>query len=348
MASRNTREYRLNKTPVVFKTLENAQNVEAIAKIFAKDKPNYELRPNPHLVIVVGSPGVGKTTKSAEIIKKQLGLNYDDFYNISLDSLVERVEPYRRVTKNLYNTLKRKKINLGQDELNEKNFGLLSEVYLPTIMSNKINFSLGQTEESKLAKIRAIGNEDALDALKKKKAPPKVPKSGLKSLRDMRLHGLQYGIMNGFNILYDTTLTSSTNIIKRDIMPVLEMNKEVKYKITVILVTAKVENVQNRIKGRHNKMLAETDPYIRAINPNLTFIFIKDNKEGFDIAEDYFKSTAYKTEVPSTFYNADNFKFIEVENPPLRNNTRKNNNNNNNSSSIGSINSNIVRMFNNL
>jgi hypothetical protein len=313
---------------IKFSSLENAQNITKIAKIFANHKSNYELRPNPHLVIVAGAPGVGKTTKSAEIIKKQLGLNYNDFYNISLDSLVERVEPYRKVTKRLYNTLKNKKAMTEEPELTEKNFGILSEVYLPSIMSNRTNFSLSQTEQSKIAKIMALGNENATEALKKKKTPPKVPKSGLKSLRDMRIEGLIYGVMNGFNILYDTTLTSTTNIIKRDIMPVLEINKEVKYKITVILVTANIENIQNRIKGRHNKMLLEADPYIRAINPKLTFIFVKDNKEGFDIAEEYFNSDKYKTEVRSTFYSPSDFKFIEVENPPIRNNTRKNNNGN--------------------
>lgn len=313
---------------VIFTKLENAQNINKIVRVFSKDIPNYKLRPNPNLVIVVGAPGVGKTTKSSEIIKKQLGLDYNDFYNISLDSLVERIEPYRKVTKRLYNTLKNKKAELGSAELNEKNFSLLSEVYLPTIMSNKSNFSLGITEAAKMAKISALGNEVALEALKKRKASPKEAPSGMKHLNDMRKEGLIYGVMNGLNIIYDTTLTKTKDKIKLDIMPILEMNKEVKYKITVILVTAEAKNIQNRIKGRHNKMLAEADPYIRAINPNLTEMFVKDNKEGFKLARDYFKSDTYEKNIPSTFYDKNDFNFIEVENPPLRNNTRKNNNNN--------------------
>jgi hypothetical protein len=316
--------------PVIFKTLENAQNVEKIVKVFAKDKPKYELKPNPYFVIVIGAPGVGKTTKTQEIIKKELGVDYDDFYNISLDSLVERVEPYRKTTKLLHNTLKAKKSNLGSPELNESNFGLLSEVYLPTIMSNKSNFSVGKTEAAKLEKINALGNAAKLEALKKRKSGPKEAASGLKHLNDMRKEGLKYGIMNGLNIIYDTTFRASKNIMKDDIMPILEMNKEIKYKIVVILVTAEVKNIQNRIKGRHNKMLSEADPYIRAINPKLTAMFVKDNKEGFDIAAEYFKNS-YQTEHPESFYNSDSFKFIEVENPTIRNNkTRKNNNNNNN------------------
>jgi hypothetical protein len=324
-------EQRINKTPIVFKTLENAQNVEKIAKIFAKDKPNYELKPNPYFVIVVGAPGVGKTTKTQQIIKRELGLNYEDFYNISLDSLVERVEPYRQITKQLHNTLKTKKSSLGINELNESNFGLLSEVYLPTIMSNKSNFSLETTKSAKMAKIEALGNEKALEALKKKKANPKEAATGLKHLNDMRKEGLKYGIMNGLNIIYDTTLRPSKNIIKEDIMSVLEMNDEVKYKIVVILVTAEVKNIQNRIKRRHNKMLSEADPYIRAINPKLTEMFVKDNNEGFNIAKAYFESNTYKTDKPATFYDKDDFKFIKAPNPTIRNITVKNNNNNNNS-----------------
>ncbi len=322
--------YRINKTPVVFTKLKNAQNVEKIAKIFAKDKPNYELKPNPHLVIVVGAPGVGKTTKTQQIIKKELGLNYDDFYNISLDSIVERVKPYRNATKRLYNTLKAKKASLGTPELNDKNFGILSDMYLPTIMSTQSNFSIEKSAAARMAKIEALGNAAALEALKKRKAGPKEPETELKHLNDLRRDGFIYGVMNGLNIIYDTTLQKAKDIIKLNIMPVLEMNREVKYKITVILVTAEVKNIQNRIRGRHNKMLAEADPYIRAINPELTAMFVDQNKAGFDNALKYFKSDAYKSEVPSTIYNPADFNFMEVENPPIRNNTRKNNNNRNN------------------
>ena len=73
----------------------------------------------------------------------------------------------------------------------------------------------------------ALGNKTDLKALKNKKTAQSVPRSGLKSLNELRRGGLLYGVMNGLNIIYDTTLTSTTNIIKRDIMPVLEINKEV-------------------------------------------------------------------------------------------------------------------------
>lgn len=323
----------INKVPVVFSRLEDAQNVETIAKIFANGKPNFELKPTPYCVVIVGAPGVGKTTKSREIIKKELNLNYNDFYNISLDSLVERVKPYRNTTKRLYNTLKAKKLSLNQ-ELNNSNIGLLSEVYLPTIISTNSNFTLGKTEAVKRSKISVLGNlTDDLktDTLKTHKThkthkPYKSYKKStiknidIKNLNDLRRDGLIYGVKNGLNIIYDTTLRVSKNIIKDDIMPILEMNKNVKYKLIIILVTAPAEIIKTRIKGRHIQMLAENDSYIRAINSRLTNMFIQDNKKGFDIAKAYFKSNLYFKDASFTFYTEDDFKFIEVENMSLNNN----------------------------
>ena len=309
MAARDPYKYRLNTTPVVFKTLENAQNVEAIAKIFAKDQPNYKLKPNPYCVILVGAPGVGKTTRTQQILEK-MGMEYNDFYNISLDSLVERVEPYRKVTKRLYNTLKAKKVSSNEHNMTEKNYALLSEVYLPTIMSKNINFSLNATEKAKINKIAAIGDATVEEALKKEKV-----ETGLEELNELRKKGLIYGVMNELNIIYDTTLVSTKDKVKKDIMSILEENKN------VILVTAEARNIQNRIKGRHKKMLEEKDPYIRAINPHLTDMFIKENKIGFDNAKKYFTSDEYKSEI----YTKDDFKFIEESNPP-NNNYNKNNN----------------------
>jgi dephospho-CoA kinase len=305
-----------NNKPVVFSTLENAQNVTKIAKIFSASKPTYQLKPKPYLIVLVGTPGVGKTTKAKEILKNQLGVNYEDFYNISLDSLVERVKPYRIVTKKLYNTLKAKRKELGSNELTNKNYALLSEVYLPTIMSKKSNFTLGETELAKLNKISKL-NQNEKKSTQKKSGEPNT--NTLDSLRDMRLKGLEYGVNNGFNILYDTTLRELKNIIKDDIMTIVEKNKDIKYKIVVILVTAPASNVRQRIKGRHTAMLLEEYPYIRAVSPLAIEVLIKDNKKGFDIAKSYFKTYNSKQ------YSKNDFTFIEIENPSKNNYKNTNN-----------------------
>jgi pantothenate kinase-related protein Tda10 len=124
-----------------FNTLENAQNVSKITAIFSKNQPEYTLKPNPLLVILIGSPGVGKTTKAKEFIKRELDAEYEHFYNISLDSLIERVRPYRKVTRNLHATIKNIKSN---SNLTNENYKNLSEVYLTTIMSKKEEFQFGE------------------------------------------------------------------------------------------------------------------------------------------------------------------------------------------------------------
>lgn len=288
--------------PVIFNRLENAQNVSKIARIFSGGKPNYVMKPNPLMVILVGSPGVGKTTKAKEFLKQILQVDYDNFYNISLDSIVERVKPYRTTTKALYNTLKAKR---GNSPLTNQNFATLSEAYLPTIMAKTSNFKLPQTQNRITRKIQ---NQEPPAAVR-------GPAGALTSLLDMRKEGLKYGVANGLNILYDTTFRPGTNIVKRDIMPILETNKEVKYKIVVILVKADAAVVKNRIARRHAAMLEENDPYLRAVAPTLVGEFIRQNKVGFDETRDYFESAAYQRNTAGTVYNKKDFSFIEIDNP---------------------------------
>jgi len=289
--------------PIVFNRLENAQNVSKIARIFSGGKPNYVMKPNPLMVILVGSPGVGKTTKAKEFLKQILQVDYDNFYNISLDSIVERVKPYRVATKALHNTIKARK---GNSPLTNENFAVLSEAYLPTIMAKNSNFKLAQTQNRITRKIQG---EAA--------APPaRGPAGALKSLNDMRKEGLIYGVANGLNILYDTTLTRSKDKVKMDIMPILETNREVKYKVVVILVKAEEAVVKNRLAKRHAAMLEEEDPYIRAVSPRLVRGFIEDNKIGFDKAREYFESAAYERNTAGSFYTKNDFTFVEINNPP--------------------------------
>jgi dephospho-CoA kinase len=315
---------------IVFNTLENAQDVAKVARIFGKDRPTYQLKPNPFMVVLVGSPGVGKTTKAKEFLKKELGVDYNDFYNIALDSLVERVKPYRAATKHLYNTIKAKR---GEGPLRNENFAALSEAYLPTIMSSQSNFKLpytvtrltnkfeGKKPEAKpkaaapRPKPKANASVAATTVKKKKLCDGEDGEGALMCLNRLRREGLVYAVANGLNILYDTTLTGSSDKIKNDIMPVLELNKDVKYKIIVILVKAPGEIIKKRLDKRHREMLAEENPYIRAVSPHLIKMFVEDNRKGFDIAKHYFSRGSYEAEVEDTLYSAKDFSFKEIYNP---------------------------------
>lgn len=84
--------------------------------------------------------------------------DYDNFYKVSLDSLVERIRPYRKTTRELHkimrNTRRHTKIGkrLYEEELLPEDYQILSEVYLPTIQSRKSNFGLNQTKQAIIKK----------------------------------------------------------------------------------------------------------------------------------------------------------------------------------------------------
>ena len=334
--------------------LKNFQEIGNVAKIFSKNRNISTLKPaageNPVLVIVVGAPGVGKTTKTRRILSEKFKLDYNNFYNVSLDSFVEKIKPYRNTTKKLYNSLQKRISSLANNKLklNNSAAALLSEFYLPTIMSKDQNFSLSKTVRGITKKINVFGDPIAEKAYKTKKTfiaelakkekaaeaaakKGKAKNAGPLCLNDMLKVGLEYGIENGLNVIYDTTLNQKKNKIKDDIMPILERHKDHKYAVKVILVTPEEDVIKERIRCRHKEMLSENVPYIRAINPKLTKGFIEDNKIGFDKAETYFKTANYKNTIANTPYSSADFEFIEVENPPnIRNNKTKKNKNNNN------------------
>jgi hypothetical protein len=337
--------------------LESFQKINDVSKIFSKNRNISTLKPsageNPVLTIVIGAPGVGKTTKTRKILEKY-GLDYNNFYNVSLDSFVEKIRPYRNTTKKLYNKLQERIASLSNEnksKFNNSAAALLSEFYLPTIMSKNTSFSLPKTARAIERKVGVFGNTLSTAALKSKKelieeltkiqktAEKKVKgkakeseeeKSTFICLNDMLKKGLEFGIKNGLNVIYDTTLKQNKdnkNKILNEIMPMLEKYKDHKYKVKVILVTADEKVIQERIKGRHLGMLKENVPYIRAINPKLTKGFIEDNKIAFNETEKYFKNFSnYSKNNPETIYQSADFEFIEAPNPP-NNATRKNANN---------------------
>lgn len=315
------------KEPIWFEKLENAQNIGKILDVYSDRKPIYDLKPYPILAIVIGAPGVGKTTKTREILKHKLNFDYERFINISLDALVERVKPYRAATKRIYNTLKARRTNT--ENLTNENYAILSEFYLPVAQQAiESNFRVPRTEIRILNKIEdKVKPKTSTKASTAKKsvitdniAEDKI----LKSLNELRQEAFKVAVKNGLNIIYDTTLRPNSTkteevIIKRDILPVLNDNLDKKYKILVMLIKADEEDIKMRIRIRHIKMLEENNSYIRAINPKLTKMFLEQNKEGFDLFKKYIKEGTFDREYPKTIYSIKDFAFVEIKNPTRKN-----------------------------
>jgi len=144
-----------------FTTLDNVTS-NAVNALFTPSKnPTSE---HPVLVIAVGSPGVGKTSSLKTILNNEpllqtRGITYNHFYNVSLDTLVEHVQPYRNLTRKVHNEYKesKKQHHLGTNpnnthynyELSNSDYGDFSTMYLQMIRSEQPNFSLG-AEEARL------------------------------------------------------------------------------------------------------------------------------------------------------------------------------------------------------
>jgi len=74
-----------------FKNLEDVTE-DAVISLFAGKSINELKSETPYCVVLVGAPGVGKTTKAREILRN-MDMDYDTFFNISLDRIVERIKP---------------------------------------------------------------------------------------------------------------------------------------------------------------------------------------------------------------------------------------------------------------
>jgi hypothetical protein len=135
-------------------SLEEAQHIEKISNIFSNYRNIAHCRPpsgeRPLLVIIAGSPGVGKTTQLQRFLQAQ-GLQSDNFYKVSLDSLVEHVSAYRIATSQLYDKILQSK--KGQP-LDDKDYGTLSGVYSTMITSRKPDFGLPEAVERISKKIQ--------------------------------------------------------------------------------------------------------------------------------------------------------------------------------------------------
>jgi hypothetical protein len=133
----------------------------AVASLFMNGKPEeHYVNERPILAIIIGAPGVGKTSQAYRFLNhylarknvvKQAGvhLTYDDFYNVSLDTLIQSVVPYRDATMQTHNDLRRREGTYSRDKkyklpLTDAQYAAFSDMYLQIVQSKHPDFSVAE------------------------------------------------------------------------------------------------------------------------------------------------------------------------------------------------------------
>lgn len=268
----------------LFNTLNQLQNEHVVARLFSN---NHELSSQdaPIFAVIIGSPGTGKTTTSRAILQEN-GMNYDDFYKASLDILTESVKPYRNLTRNTYFHLKKCK-----KEINNSNLGVLSGITSSFISAKKVNFKANKTRRRVFDGItNKIKNEDP----------------ALESLDELLWKGIEFGIKQQFNILYDTTIGKTGDKIIKKLIPLLATSL-VPYHLLVILVEAPEAQIMQQLGKRHQNFIKVMENeeqhglsqnkrigYIRAIPLGAIKHMIEPNQIGFKAIKKYVESEEFE------------------------------------------------------
>lgn len=342
-----------------FRTLDNI-TPDATNALFKASKDPFSI--HPVLVIAVGSPGVGKTSLLKKILNnepllKKRGITYDHFYNVSLDTLVEHVQPYRNLTRKVHNEYKNAKkiLHLRNNptneyynyELSNSDYGNFSTMYLQMIRSEQPNFSLGAEEVRLRGKLQlpeiVVPRKNIITPKKRKpikQGQPETPKKHKEqechpscrttdkhnkhnggSLKTVMDNAIERAIQSGFNIIYDTTFGGNTNKVD-GIMDILIKHPMHKYTIFIIHITASESEIVERIKRRHLYMINHNRPeknrYLRAIRPTLTRKYISDNKLGFYNVYKKYTNPAENI-FKNKIYSPKNFIFKAFINPEGKN-----------------------------
>lgn len=259
---------------------------EEVERLFMHGQSHAELTSDtPVLVVLIGSPGVGKTTKAKEIIESMIKHPYDTMYHVSLDDIVERIDPYCTLSMDGYKQI----VDMvGGPEIPDEMYGPLANLYSTVIKQKNLNFGLSNAAPRMYKKLHNI---------KHKRATVKQPSkrhsqiSAFVSIKTRFDDALQSGLDNSYHVVYDTTFSDNTNKMD-DIMDrvhVAEKKHNHTYKVYVIHVIASEEVIRAQLTRRHKAMIEKK--CLRAIRPGLIGKYREQNAIGYNLSCDKYKDT---------------------------------------------------------
>jgi len=255
--------------------------LDRVMRLFGADK--IVSQEDPLFVFVIGSPGVGKTTQT----RRYFGELYDSMYNISLDTIVENIKPYRNATIKAKNNVERIKKEKGfPSNLENENYADLSTMYLQVIRSEEPIYSSKAEYDRVIKKINKKYTQKALNANANAVKAVKTQGGSLLTILD---EAIVEGIKRSYHILYDTTFATDSkgNINKFDKVLEWIIQSKILYQIIILHITASPETIQRRLKGRHTQMAHEG--FLRAIHPKLIPKFVEENKKCYNILKDAYE-----------------------------------------------------------
>lgn len=218
----------------------------------------YDKLPTPEqpiFVLLIGTPGSGKSTALARL-PDLVGLNPKEAVQISLDSLVESLEPFRAKT-----------TAIAQAMLEERGFNLGTN--LP---ENVVSNIAGKTSGPYLSYMKS----------KKNNRPGKVGQALPMSLNEMRYALLQKALTEGKNIIYERTISDAKkDTLKEEVFAQI-LASDRPYKIYVVYTKIDDEVLlRDRLRRRPLDMMARNPPFFRGVPSSLAGKFIANHEEYF-------------------------------------------------------------------
>ena len=230
--------------------------------------------PSPFFVLLFGSPGSGKSTALARL-PELIGEDPNTAVQISLDALVESLEPFRqRTSKIATNILVAKAKAEAEAAAEEGKSPEDVEVFIDLNATNgpTIGEIGGKTSGIYVSYMKSAKNNR-----------PGHEKNSLEmSLNDMRFTLLTRALADGKNIVYERTISS----VKED-----TLQEEVFAKIAasgrpyrIFVIYTKIDDPEvlgERLRRRPIEMMKRNPPFFRGVPPFLAGKFIKAHEDYF-------------------------------------------------------------------